>query len=532
MATRSQSHRRRRRRRSSRSRVVTQPVRFSPAGRRIPAALGRGAGFDRHRDRRGDADRPDLADPVPLDRGGTQRPAGAHRGHAQRPVHGARRADPPRNARRRAVAAHSQGGVPGRSRPLRHDCLAQADAGADRCHGRCLHRRCAESSSATTSTPPRSAWASAPASPACSGRRRTSPIPTKTCVIEPNMQKLQTRQQSVAHDAAAGSSGWLDGRCQLSHRRAAAAVRRSESRPAGHDGADRHAPRPGRRPSSARPPPIPTTTSPARPCTLRCSCGRTAPGSVHRRRTACSASTPSTRFPRPPARGGRRGRRGRGDAAGRQPGRKTCDRWRWPPRWSCWQQWESPCTRCGPSGPSAGCGRAWSGNSVLAANAQAELAEARARLGGRAGQLQALFAGIEEGVLVLDAELRLAEWNQRFPVLFGIAPDALQRGLPLDELLRTQARDGAFGTLDDIEGEVATRLAQLRRWQRDRAVALCRPRADARWRCSPAGTPTAACCWSCAKPPSTTCTVPNSGWRQPSSTRHRLRDLPRRSDCR
>ncbi len=100
---------------------------------------------------------------------------------------------------------------------------------------------------------------------------------------------------------------------------------------------------------------------------------------------------------------------------------------------------------------------------ILATNAQVELAEARARLGGSASQLRALFAGIDEGALALDAELRLAEWNQRFPVLFDIAPAHLQRGLPLDELLRSQARDGAFGTLDDIEGEVATRLAQLRR---------------------------------------------------------------------
>ena len=98
----------------------------------------------------------------------------------------------------------------------------------------------------------------------------------------------------------------------------------------------------------------------------------------------------------------------------------------------------------------------------LVTNAQAELAQTRAWFGGRAGQLQALFASIEEATLVLDAELRLTEWNQRFPALFGIAPEVLQRGLPLDELLRIQAREGAFGTLDDIEGEVARRVMQLR----------------------------------------------------------------------
>ncbi len=99
---------------------------------------------------------------------------------------------------------------------------------------------------------------------------------------------------------------------------------------------------------------------------------------------------------------------------------------------------------------------------LLATNAQAELVEVRARLGGRAGQVQALFAGIEEGTLVLDEELRPTEWNQQFPALFGIAPEALQRGLTLDELLRIQVREGAFGTVDDIEGEAARRVAQLR----------------------------------------------------------------------
>jgi PAS domain-containing protein len=98
---------------------------------------------------------------------------------------------------------------------------------------------------------------------------------------------------------------------------------------------------------------------------------------------------------------------------------------------------------------------------LLATNAQAELVDVRARLGGRAGQMQALFGGIEEGVLVLDAERRVSEWNQRFPELFGIASEAPQRGMQLDELVRAQALEGAFGALEDPEREVATRLAQL-----------------------------------------------------------------------
>lgn len=63
---------------------------------------------------------------------------------------------------------------------------------------------------------------------------------------------------------------------------------------------------------------------------------------------------------------------------------------------------------------------------------------------------------------MLDAELHLVEWNQHFAALFGIPSTVLRPDLPLDELLRIQAQDGAFGTLDDIEGEVARRLGELK----------------------------------------------------------------------
>jgi PAS domain-containing protein len=103
-------------------------------------------------------------------------------------------------------------------------------------------------------------------------------------------------------------------------------------------------------------------------------------------------------------------------------------------------------------------------------NAQTELSEARSRLEIRSGQVQALFAGVDEGALVLDAQLRAAEWNPRFPALFGSAPQDLQAGQPLDELLRIQAKEGAFGPLDDIEAEIGRRMAQLRAAVSDRIV--------------------------------------------------------------
>ena len=99
---------------------------------------------------------------------------------------------------------------------------------------------------------------------------------------------------------------------------------------------------------------------------------------------------------------------------------------------------------------------------AIVANTQIELAETRTRADGRTAQLQAVLSGISEGVLVTNPELRLAEWNGRFPALYGIAPEMLQVGQPLDELLRSQARAGEFGAIEDIEAEVAHRMAQLR----------------------------------------------------------------------
>jgi PAS domain-containing protein len=103
-------------------------------------------------------------------------------------------------------------------------------------------------------------------------------------------------------------------------------------------------------------------------------------------------------------------------------------------------------------------------------NTQAELTEVQSRLEMRTGQVQALFAGVDEGTLVTDADLRATEWNPRFPALFGSAPQDLQIGQPLDELLRIQAKEGAFGPLDDIEVEIGRRMAQLRAAAGDRVV--------------------------------------------------------------
>jgi PAS domain-containing protein len=96
------------------------------------------------------------------------------------------------------------------------------------------------------------------------------------------------------------------------------------------------------------------------------------------------------------------------------------------------------------------------------AQTQSNLTDVRSLLDARTGQLQTLVRSVDEGVAVFDPELRLTEWNAGFPALFGIAPEQLQPGLSLDEMLRSQALAGAFGPLDDPEAEAARRVAQLR----------------------------------------------------------------------
>jgi PAS domain-containing protein len=99
---------------------------------------------------------------------------------------------------------------------------------------------------------------------------------------------------------------------------------------------------------------------------------------------------------------------------------------------------------------------------AIVASTQLDLTEIRSRLEGRTAQLRALLAGVSEGVLVADRERLVVEWNARFLEVFGVLPEVLQPGLPFDEVLRSQARAGAFGPLEDVEAEVARRMAQLR----------------------------------------------------------------------
>ncbi len=98
---------------------------------------------------------------------------------------------------------------------------------------------------------------------------------------------------------------------------------------------------------------------------------------------------------------------------------------------------------------------------------QTEVAMIRVRSAIARGQVATLLRISSDGVALLDAELHLIAWNQRFATECGVPPEVLREGLPVDELIRQQAQAGLIGSLhsDDpeaIEAEIAQRVAILR----------------------------------------------------------------------
>jgi signal transduction histidine kinase len=75
--------------------------------------------------------------------------------------------------------------------------------------------------------------------------------------------------------------------------------------------------------------------------------------------------------------------------------------------------------------------------------------------------LEATINGMSDGIMMVDGNLRLMAWNQRFPEFTGVPADILRVGLPMEDIVRGQVASGEFGAVD-VEAEVARRLALLR----------------------------------------------------------------------
>jgi two-component system sensor histidine kinase/response regulator len=86
------------------------------------------------------------------------------------------------------------------------------------------------------------------------------------------------------------------------------------------------------------------------------------------------------------------------------------------------------------------------------------LTDAVARAEAKSAQLQGTLAGMSDGVMMLDADLRLVEWNERFADFTGVPRAMLRVGVPMEEIIRAQAVAGEFGAVD-VEAEVRRRMA-------------------------------------------------------------------------
>ena len=97
---------------------------------------------------------------------------------------------------------------------------------------------------------------------------------------------------------------------------------------------------------------------------------------------------------------------------------------------------------------------------LAAAQALADVSHANADAVSR--RLQATFDSLTDGIAIFDAHLNLVEWNGLFPDRSGVNASVIRTGMPMEDVLRTEALAGYFGHVTDIENEVQRRAALLR----------------------------------------------------------------------
>ncbi|WP_225207757.1 hybrid sensor histidine kinase/response regulator [Novosphingobium huizhouense] len=74
--------------------------------------------------------------------------------------------------------------------------------------------------------------------------------------------------------------------------------------------------------------------------------------------------------------------------------------------------------------------------------------------------LAASFENLPSGISVIDADLCLVAWNQRYVAMFDYPPGLVRVGVPVAELIRHNVRRGGFP--GDVEAQVERRLERLR----------------------------------------------------------------------
>jgi len=89
------------------------------------------------------------------------------------------------------------------------------------------------------------------------------------------------------------------------------------------------------------------------------------------------------------------------------------------------------------------------------------LVRAKEQADDKSALLEATLVNMSDGVLVVDHDLKVVAWNQRFMDLMDLGPDVIRPGATFEEIVRYQARVGEFGPVA-VEEEVARRVARVR----------------------------------------------------------------------
>jgi two-component system, sensor histidine kinase len=98
----------------------------------------------------------------------------------------------------------------------------------------------------------------------------------------------------------------------------------------------------------------------------------------------------------------------------------------------------------------------------LIESAYGELAQAKSNSERKSAEIEATLTGMTDGVMMLDSDLRLVNWNDRFAERIGIPRNLLRVGMHVEDIMRYQIKSGEFGDNVDEEVEVRRRLADLR----------------------------------------------------------------------
>ena len=79
--------------------------------------------------------------------------------------------------------------------------------------------------------------------------------------------------------------------------------------------------------------------------------------------------------------------------------------------------------------------------------------------------LEATFEHMSEAIAMVDGDLRMVAWNQKFADLFRLPPSLMRRGVPFEDIVRFGAKHGEFGTDSNIDDLVRARMDSLKRME-------------------------------------------------------------------